>query len=133
VLTDRQHKKAGPEMALFFYASPFKFPFTLPPASLSGYIKLLNYFPVSLFYQYIVFILDMTPYIMYFKLQLIYACLFSFNPIGLRQTRAWTEESFYITVPLFCWEVFWGSTVLPNPLPATAPLQSPPLPLSSMT
>ena len=36
----------------------------------------------------------MTHYILYFRLQLIYTCLFSFNPIGLKQTREWTEESF---------------------------------------
>jgi len=78
----------------------------------------------------IVFILDMTYYILYFRLQLIYARLISFNPIGLIQTREWTEEIFYITVPLFCWEASLGSTALQKPLPAAALLQSPPLPLS---
>ena len=81
----------------------------------------------------IVFILDMTPYILYFGLQSLHTCLFPFNPIGLKQTREWIEESFYIIASLFYWEASLGSTASQKPLPAAPPLQNPPSPLSSMT
>ena len=67
----------------------------------------------------------MTYHILYFRLQLIYTCLFSFNPIGLKQPREWTEESFYITASLFCWEASLGSTALQKPLPAATPSAKP--------